>query len=49
MKFVLLINLKLPTIANSFLLIIAEHENFSANEYENANLYSAELSMKKVL
>ena len=37
MKFVLLINLKLQTIANSFLLNIAEHENFSANEYENAN------------
>ena len=31
------INLKLLTIANSFLLNIAEHENFSANEYENAN------------
>ena len=37
MKFVLLINLKLPTIANSFLLNIAEHENFSANKYENAD------------
>ena len=39
MKFVLLINLKLHelTIANSFLLHIAEHENFSANKYENAN------------
>ena len=37
MKFVLLINLKLLTIANSFLLNIAEHENFSANKYENAN------------
>ena len=40
MKFVLLINLKLLTIANSFLLInIAEHEIFSANKhdkYENA-------------
>ena len=37
MEFVLLINLKLLTIANSFLLNIAEHENFSANKYENAN------------
>ena len=37
MKFVLLINIKLLTIANSFLRNIAEHENFSANEYENAN------------
>ena len=37
MKFVLLINLKLQTIANSFLLNIAEDENFSANKYENAN------------
>ena len=37
MKFVLLINFKLPTIANSFLLNIAEHENFSDNKYENAN------------
>ena len=36
-KFVLLIILKLLTIANSFLLNIAEHENFSANKYENAN------------
>ena len=36
MKFALLINLKLLTIANSFLLNIAEHENFSANKYENA-------------
>ena len=35
LKFVLLISLKLPTIANSFLLNIAEHENFSANKYEN--------------
>ena len=41
MKFVLLINLRLLTTANSFLLNIAEHENFSANKYENAN-YSAE-------
>ena len=37
MKFVLLINLKLLKIANSFLLLnIAEHKNFSANKYENA-------------
>ena len=27
MKFVLLINLKIPTTANSFLINIAEHEN----------------------
>ena len=37
MKFVLLINLKILTFANSFLLNITEHENFSANKYENAN------------
>ena len=36
-KFVQLINLKLLTIANSFLLNIAEHENKSADKYENAN------------
>ena len=32
-KFVLLINLKLLIIANSFLLNIAEHEFFTANKY----------------
>ena len=37
MKYALLINLKLLTSANSFLLNTAEHENFSANKYENAN------------
>ena len=37
MKFVLLINIKLLTIANSFLQNNAEHENFSVNKYENAN------------
>ena len=37
MKLVLLINLKLLTMANSFLLNIAEHEIYSANKYENAN------------
>ena len=37
MKFVLLINLKLLKIANSFFLNIVEYENFSANKYENAN------------
>ena len=54
MKFVLLINLKLLTIANSSLLNIAEHETFSAYKYENANYLlaekiscSAELSTKK--
>ena len=30
-------NLKLLTMSNSSLLNIAEHENFSANKYENAN------------
>ena len=41
MNFVLLINLKLHvlTIAHTFLLNIAEHENFSANKYENANYW----------
>ena len=37
MKFDVLINLKLLTIANSSVLNIAEQENFSANKYENAN------------
>ena len=39
MKFILLINLKLHvlTTADSFLLNIAEYENFSANKNENAN------------
>ena len=36
-KFVLLITLKLLTTLNSSLLNIVEHENFSANKYENAN------------
>ena len=35
MKLVMLISLKLLTITNSYLLNIAEHENFPANEYEN--------------
>ena len=48
MKFVLLINLKLLTIANSFLLNIAEHVNFSANEYENANLAFSYLLIGKI-
>ena len=30
-------NLKLQTIENYLLFNIAEHENFSANKYENAN------------
>ena len=30
MKFILLINLKLLTVANPFLLNVAEHENVSA-------------------
>ena len=33
----MLINLKLLTAANSFLLNIAEHEGFHANKYENAS------------
>ena len=58
MKFVLLINIKLLTIAKSVLLTLSEHENFFADEYENAafsyllvekNSCSAKLSMKKVL
>ena len=44
-KFVLLINFKLLTIANSFLLNIAEHENFSANKYENAKTFLYERKM----
>ena len=36
-EFFMLINLKLLTMPNSFLLNVAEHENFSANKYENAN------------
>ena len=39
MKFFLLINLKLLTVAISFLLNLAEHENVSANKYENANYF----------
>ena len=48
MKFVLLINLKLLIIPNSFLLYIAEHEIFSANKYENANYlkFSLLINMK---
>ena len=37
----MLINLKLQTIANSFLLNIAEHEIFSANKYIQYNLNSS--------
>ena len=39
LKFVLLINLKLLTIENSFLLNFAEHENFSANKYEIVGVF----------
>ena len=60
MKFVLLINIILLTVANSFLLNITEHKTLSANEYENALLAfayvlaekiscSTELSIKNVL
>ena len=38
-KFVQLLNFKSLSIANSFLLNIAEHENFSDNKYENANYW----------
>ena len=37
MKIALLINFKLQIIADYFLLNIDEHENFSANKYENDN------------
>ena len=37
MKYSMLINLILPTTANSFLLNRAGHENLSAYKYENAN------------
>ena len=50
MKFVLLINPKLLTTVNSFLLNIAEHEILCSNKYENANCQHfmlAELSIKK--
>ena len=33
------VHLKLLTTANSLVLNIAEHENFSANKYENANYW----------
>ena len=36
MKLILLINLKVLTLANSFLLNLSDHENLSANKYENA-------------
>ena len=36
MTFFMLINLRLLTMPNSFLLNLAEHENISANKYENA-------------
>ena len=39
MKFVLLINLKLLTVANFSLLNIADRENLSAHKYENANIF----------
>ena len=40
MKFSLLIYIKLLTIANCFLLNIAEHELFSAHKYKNANIFT---------
>ena len=39
MTFFVLINVKLLTMANSFLTNIAKNENFSANKYEDANYY----------
>ena len=39
MKFVLLINLRLLTVANSFLLSIAKLAIFLANIYENVNYF----------
>ena len=47
MTFVLLIYFKWPTIANSFLLNIADHEIFSANKYENANYCQLSWAWKK--
>ena len=41
MKFFLLINLTLLTIANSSLLNIAEHEHFSVDKYEKCQLLLA--------
>ena len=55
MKFVLLIKLKVFTIANSFLLNTADNENFSANIYEVPTIVgiiifkSREIFMKNVL
>ena len=49
MKLVLLINLKLVIIANSFLLNIAEHEHFSAKRYENANAKLSCEKLKKII
>ena len=39
MKFILLMNPKLLTIADSFLLKIVEHENFSASKYKIAKYW----------
>ena len=38
-KFLMLINLKLLTMPNSFLLNITKHEHFPANKYENAKYW----------
>ena len=38
LKFSLLMNLKLLTIANSCLINIAEHEDFSANKCESVTI-----------
>ena len=49
MKFFMLINLKLLTIAISYLLNLAEQENFSANKYENANYFQLLLAFSYLL
>ena len=46
MKFVLLINLKLLTIENYFLLNIAEHQNISANNMKMPMAFSYLLAEK---
>ena len=49
MKFVLLINLRLLTIANAFLLNIAKHEYFSANRYKNARWHFVFISRENFM
>ena len=47
MKYVLLINLKLLTIASSFWLNKAEHEKFSANQYEMSTIVGIFISISR--